>query len=155
VQELAGRAHPKLGDTSYLPASIAATLLVVSGWSYFILTGSIATIWPMFGVANQLLASAALCIGTTLILRRPVPRRYALVTLLPLSFVATTTITAGIQALFLLYLPMSRVPETATTGRVNMVVIGVLLVAIVVLVGASARKWLGMLAQPQPESAPA
>jgi carbon starvation protein len=148
VQEMAGRIHPKLGDTSFLPASIAATGLVVLGWSYFILTGSIATIWPMFGVANQLLASAALCIGTTLILRRPVPRRYALVTLLPLAFVSFTTISAGIQALRLLYLPMSQVPETALTGKVNVVVISVLLVAIVVLIGACARQWTSMLTVP-------
>ena len=149
VQELAGRSHPKLGDTSYLPASIAATLLVVTGWSYFILTGSIATIWPMFGVANQLLASAALCIGTTLILRRPVPRVYAAVTLLPLTFVAITTITAGVQALLYIYLPMSRVRESAVTGKVNVAVIAVLLVAIVVLIGASIRKWIAMLKAPE------
>jgi carbon starvation protein len=149
VQEMAGRVHPKLGDPSFLPASIVATGLVVLGWSYFILTGSIATIWPMFGVANQLLASAALCIGTTLILRRPVPRRYALVTLLPLTFVSITTITAGIQALRLLYLPMSRVPETALTGKVNVVVISVLLVAIVGLIAACVRQWSTMLTVPE------
>ena len=155
VQELAGRAHPKLGDTSFLPASIAATGLVVAGWSYFILTGSIATIWPMFGVANQLLACAALCIGTTIILRRPVRRLYALVTLLPLAFVGTTTITAGVQALFLIYLPMSRVEETATSGQVNVVVIAVLLVAVVIMLGASARKWASLLTLPAPLVSPA
>src|SRR5262249_3290835 len=80
VQEMLGRISPKLGDPGWLPGSLFSTALIVAGWCYFMLTGSIGTIWPMFGVANQLLASAALCVATTIILRDGRRRRYALVT---------------------------------------------------------------------------
>src|SRR5207248_10645193 len=59
VQELGGRLHPKLGRPDWMPGAVISTLLVVVCWSYFIWTGSIDTIWPMFGIANQLLAAIA------------------------------------------------------------------------------------------------
>ena len=130
VQELVGRVSPRLGAPGWLPGSLVSTGLIVGGWSYFILTGSIATIWPMFGVANQLLASAALCVATTIILREAPKKRYAIVTLIPLAFVSTTTITAGIQAIRTLYVPMLAAPETATVGRVNLGVTSTLLVCV-------------------------
>jgi carbon starvation protein len=151
VQELLGRVSPKLGETGWLPGSLLSTALIVGGWSYFILTGSIATIWPMFGVANQLLASAALCVATTIILREAPKKRYALVTLLPLAFVSTTTITAGIQAIRTLYLPMMDVAETATIGRVNLVVTTTLLACVALVIGGSVRRWIAPL--PRPEEA--
>ena len=65
-------------------ASIITTLIVVVGWAYFIWTGNISTIWPMFGIANQLLAAVALAVGTTILIN--IGRaRYAWVTLVPLS----------------------------------------------------------------------
>jgi len=66
----------------------------VTLWGGFIHTGTISTIWPMFGIANQLLAAMALSIGTTVIIKSG-KARYAWVTILPLSFVAVTTLTAG------------------------------------------------------------
>jgi len=148
VQELAGRISPKLGETGWLPGTLISTLFIVLGWSYFILTGSIATIWPMFGVANQLLASAALCVGTTIILREAKEKRYAVVTLLPLVFVSTTTITAGVQAIRTLYLPMMSVPATARVGTINLVFTSVLLVCIALIIGGSVRRWLSPSARP-------
>jgi carbon starvation protein len=142
VQELAGRVSPRLGETGWLPGALGSTLLIVAAWSYFILTGSIATLWPMFGVANQLLASTALCVATTVILREAPRRRYALVTLLPLAFVSTTTITAGVQAIRTLYVPMLQVPETASVGRVNLLVTATLLVCVALVLGGSVRRWL-------------
>jgi carbon starvation protein len=142
VQELVGRAWPRFGETGWLPGSLISTLFIVAGWSYFILTGSIATIWPMFGVANQLLASTALCIATTIILREAKQKRYALVTLLPLAFVGTTTLTAGVQAIRTLYLPMLAQPETATIGKVNLVVTGTLIGCVVLVIGGSVRRWV-------------
>ncbi len=114
----------------------------MAGWSYFILTGSIATIWPMFGVANQLLASTALCVGTTIILREAKDKRYALVTLFPLAFVSTTTITAGVQAIRTLYVPMMAVPATARVGTINLVFTSVLLVCVGLIIGGSVRRWV-------------
>ena len=59
LQEMLGRVAPKLGDTSHVGAAVLSTGLIVAGWTWFILNGSIATIWPMFGVANQLLSATA------------------------------------------------------------------------------------------------
>jgi len=119
--------------------------VIVVGWSYFILTGSIATIWPMFGVANQLLASTALCVGTTVILREARDKRHALITFVPLAFVSTTTLTAGVTAVTTLYLPMLDRPETATVGRVNMVVTSTLCVCIALVLLGSVRRWIELL----------
>jgi carbon starvation protein len=63
LQEFFGRRWKKFGDTSWAPGAALSSGLLVVGWSYFILTGSIATIWPMFGIANQLLASVALAVA--------------------------------------------------------------------------------------------
>jgi carbon starvation protein len=147
VQEVVGRAIPRFGQTAWLPGAMLSTLLIVAGWSYFILTGSIATIWPMFGVANQLLASTALCVGTTVILRDAKDKRHALVTLLPLAFVSTTTMTAGVKAITTLYLPMVSRPETATIGRVNLLVTGTLLVCVALVIVGSVRRWITLLGQ--------
>jgi carbon starvation protein len=145
VQELVGRAWPRFGQTSWQPAALVSTAIIVGGWSYFILTGSIATIWPMFGVANQLLASTALCVATTIILRESAKKVYALVTILPLVFVSTTTVTAGVQAIRTLYLPMIAVPETATIGRVNLTVTATLLGCVALVLGGSVRRWVNPL----------
>jgi carbon starvation protein len=101
----------------------------------------------MFGVANQLLASTALCVGTTVILRDAKDKRHALVTLLPLAFVSTTTLTAGVKAITTLYLPMVSRPETATIGRVNLFVTGTLLVCVALVIVGSVRRWIMLLGQ--------
>jgi carbon starvation protein len=148
LQELVGRAWPRFGETAWLPGSLISTLVIVVGWSYLILRGSIATIWPMFGVANQLLASAALCVATTIILREARNKAYALVTLAPLAFVATTTITAGVQAIRTLYLPMTRAddPATVSVGRVNLAVTATLLACIALVIAGSVRRWFARAA---------
>jgi carbon starvation protein len=94
VQEFLGKLWKPLGDLNWLPASLLATGLVVFGWGYFIKTGSVETIWPMFGMANQLLAVIALAVVTTVMVNSG-RGRYAPVTLLPLLFVATTTTTTA------------------------------------------------------------
>jgi carbon starvation protein len=140
VQEMLGRISPRLGDPGWLPGSLFSTALIVGGWSYFMLTGTIATIWPMFGVANQLLASAALCVATTIILREGRRRRYALVTFVPLAFVATTTITAGVEHIAALY------RERPTLLQVNLLVTATLLACVALVIGGSVRRWIGPLA---------
>lgn len=136
VQELVGRAWPKFGETSWPVGSLASTAFIVGGWSYFILTGSIATIWPMFGVANQLLASAALCVGTTIILRESKRKVYALITLVPLSFVGTTTLAAGVELIRALY------REHHTVWQVNLLVTATLIGCVALIIGGSVRRWI-------------
>jgi carbon starvation protein len=96
VQEAMGRIHPKLGRTDWMPGAAFATALVTAGWGILVYTGSIDTIWPMFGIANQLLAVMALAIVTTLLVNTG-RGRYAPVTLLPMLFVVSTTMTAGVK----------------------------------------------------------
>ncbi len=156
MQEFMGRAWPELGKSTSRAGAFVATGLVVGGWAYFILTGSISTIWPMFGIANQLLACTALCIATTILLREATRKIYVLVTLLPLAFVGTTTIAAGVESVRTLFLPMLDKPATRTTGFVNVVVTSLLLVCVLlVIIGSSLRFWSIVRARAGGKSAPA
>jgi carbon starvation protein len=95
MQETLGQAIPQFAKTDWLPGSIFATSVVTLGWGALVMTGSIGTIWPMFGIANQLLAVLALCLVTTLLINSG-RGRYAFVTLIPMIFVTSTTMTAGV-----------------------------------------------------------
>src|SRR6185436_16087598 len=98
---------------------------------------------------------AALAVGTTIVLREGKRRAYALVTLLPLVFVATTTLTAGVESIGSLFLPMTRNPATHTTGIVNVVVTGLLLVCICTILVGSALRWVALLRAPAQPGVPA
>ncbi len=98
LQELLGNVHPKFQKMDWWPGVWLSTALVTIGWGSLIWTGSIDTIWPMFGIANQLLAAIALCLLTTWIFKEG-RGRYAWVTILPMLFVTTTTFTAAAQML--------------------------------------------------------
>src|SRR5918994_710608 len=129
VQEFLGQFHAPMGRQEWLPGSILSTLMVVFAWGYFIWTGSISTIWPMFGIANQLLASVALAVGTTIIINSG-KARYAWVTLVPLAFVSVTTLTAGVMSVRDNFYPMAIGPDPAKhfQGYLNSVVTVVMMV---------------------------
>jgi len=152
MQEFMGRLSPSLGKSTSKPGAVIATTVIVAGWTYFILTGSISTIWPMFGIANQLLACTALCIGTTIILREGKKKSYALVTLCPLLFVSTTTITAGVESVRRIFLPLAANPATRTIGIINVVVTCVLLVCVGMVIIGSAIRWWGLARAPRGEA---
>jgi carbon starvation protein len=141
MQEFLARFRPSLGASTSKPGAFLATALVVGGWTAFILSGNIQTIWPMFGVANQLLACTALSIGTTILLRESRRRVYALVTFLPLVFVGTTTVVAAISSIFTLYLPMTKRPELATMGYVNAALTALLLSCLLAILVGSVARW--------------
>jgi carbon starvation protein len=156
MQEFLGRFHADLGRSTSHAGSFIATAMIVGGWTYFILTGNISTIWPMFGIANQLLACAALCVGTTIILREAEQKRYAWVTLAPLCFVGTTTITAGVRSVIGIYYPMIQVPATRLTGFINSIVTTLLLCGVVFIIIGSVNRWLALIKRdpsaPEPQA---
>jgi len=94
LQELGGKVYSPLSRTGWLPGNIAASFLVVCLWGYLIYSGNISSIWPMFGVANQLLAAVAFGIGTVVIIKSG-KLKYAWVTFIPMVFMFSTTLTAS------------------------------------------------------------
>jgi carbon starvation protein len=154
VQEFLGKLWKPLGDLDRLGPSILATALVVFGWSYFILTGSVETIWPMFGVANQLLAVIALAVATTVIVNAG-RARYALVTLIPMAFVVTTTTTAGILEITGKFWRMTKAPETFLKGWLNIGLTAMLLALVAIILVEALRKWITASRAAKPEIATA
>src|SRR4030095_4163420 len=103
LQEVSGMAFPAVRTWRGLVPTIAFSALAVAGWAYFVWTGTVSTIWPMLGVANQLLAGFALAIATTVLLHMG-KARYAACTLVPLAFMCVNTLTAGWMNLGVNYL---------------------------------------------------
>ncbi len=107
IQDALGHVWKPLGDPGNLGANILASALIVAGWGYFLISGvhdpegGTRALWPIFGIANQLLASIALCLATTILLKMQLTRQrrpaVALVTLLPLAWLLTVTTTAAVQ----------------------------------------------------------
>ena len=143
VGEFLGRAYKPFARQNWMPGSIITTLLVVFGWAYFISTGNISTIWPMFGIANQLLAAVALAVGTTILINLG-RARYAWVTITPLTFLSVTTLTAGFMSVRDNFLPMATGPNPALhfQGMLNTAVTITMMVLVVIILGAAVRKWL-------------
>jgi len=145
VGEFLGKAYKPLANPGWMPGAVFCTLLVVGGWGYFIWTGDIATIWPMFGIANQLLASVALAVATTILINLG-RYRYIWVTLLPLSFLTVTTLTAGFLTVKNNFWPMATGPNPAQhmQGYINSFCTVTMMVLVVIILGAAVRKWFAV-----------
>ncbi len=134
VQEFLGQFYAPMARQEWMPGAVFSTLLVVGSWGYFIHTGSISTIWPMFGIANQLLASVALAVGTTIIVNMG-KARYAWITAGPLAFVSITTLTAGVLSVRDNFWPLATGADASRhmQGYVNTILTITMMVCVIVI----------------------
>ncbi|MCX5750840.1 MAG: carbon starvation protein A [Candidatus Saganbacteria bacterium] len=136
MQDVLGRFFKPIGNQKWIPGINLTSALVVFAWGYLLYHGEISTIWPMFGVANQLLATAALVIGTTIILKSNKNKWYGLITFLPMLFMLATTVTASLENIFENYLP-----QRSLHGNLNALLSGIMLVLVAIIVIDSFIKW--------------
>jgi len=165
IQDALGHIYKPLGRTSWYPSILATSALIVAAWGYFLWQGvkdplgGINSLWPLFGIANQLLATVALCVSTTIIIKMH-RMKYALVTLIPLAWLVATTFTASWQKIFD---PNPRIgffsqasalaagPATSATARLifnnrlDAAVTAILVVMVTLVLFESARQWIGIL----------
>ncbi len=175
LQDLLKHVWAPIGRVSWYPAVVMSSGIVVAMWGYFLYQGvmdplgGINSLWPLFGISNQLLAAVALCVGTTVIIKMG-KARYAWVTILPLAWLATVTLTAGWQKIFssdpkLGFLSHARMvtgklaagalPAGAHTvseanrlvlnDRIDAAVAAFFLISVVVILIASLHEWFSVL----------
>lgn len=151
VQEMGGHVYAPLRRINWWPGVVLSSALVVGAWGWLIATGTISTVWPMFGAANQLLGTLALCIGTTLFIKMD-KARYLWVTAVPMVFVGIITLT-GCHDLWWIFLDRARTaadPVTRVTMALNAALVGLVAVLALVVLTESAMKWYRYLVLKQP-----
>ncbi|MEK7953806.1 carbon starvation CstA family protein [Luteolibacter soli] len=176
LQDLLGQLVPKLRDTGSWAGNVTATFLLVAAWGYFLYQGAIdpegiaKSLWPIFGIANQLLAVIAFCLGTTILIKMG-KVRYVWCTAVPLVFLTVVTFSAGIMKIWSPkaagFLPAIAKLETAIAGglsgealkkaqtsltnlRVDVAITGLFLVFVAVIVFGSVREWWLLLRKQKP-----
>jgi carbon starvation protein len=173
LQDLLGHLHAPLGRTGWMPGVIISSAAIVGAWGYFLYQGvmdplgGINSLWPLFGIANQLLSAIALCVATTIFLKMH-RARYLWVTAAPLVWLVAATFSAGWQKIFspeprLGFLAQARALETTISAshltgvklsatqtlifnnRLDAVVCGVLMILVAITILDSVRVWSGIL----------
>jgi len=136
LQDILGNLYKPLKQTDWIPGVILTSGAVSFAWGYILYTGDVSTIWPMFGVTNQTLASLALAIGTTIILRIATKKVYAFITAAPCAFMVLTTFAAGIMNIKL-YLAKGMMLNT---------VLSIVIIALVtIIIVDNVRVWITLL----------
>jgi carbon starvation protein len=163
LQELLGHVYEPLGQYSWYPSIVLSSGIVVAAWGYFLYQGvvdplgGIRALWPLFGIANQLLAAVALCVATTILINMG-KLKHAWTTLLPLAWLAAATLTAGIQKVFsadpaLGFLAHARslansiephAERIMFNDRVNAGLALFFMIIVVVVIVACAREWVAV-----------
>ncbi len=165
IQDALGHLYKPLGRTSWYPSILATSALIVAAWGYFLWQGvkdplgGINSLWPLFGISNQLLATVALCVATTIIIKLH-RAKYAAVTLIPLAWLVAVTFTASWQKIFdanpkIGFLAQARAlaaqPATGATSklifnnRLDAAFTGILVVMVTLVLIESLRQWIGIL----------
>jgi carbon starvation protein len=174
LQDMLGNVYKPLGRTSSYPAVVFTSALFVCMWGYFLYQGvtdplgGINSLWPLFGISNQLLATVALCVGTTVIIKMG-KAKYAYVTLIPMTWLVIVTMTAGLTKIFssdpkLGFLAHAKVisgqiasgtlPASIKSvgaaermifnDRLDAAVAAFFVVSVVVIIAASVKEWLAV-----------
>ena len=167
VQDALGHVYKPLGRTSWYPSILATSGLIVAAWGYFLWQGvkdplgGINSLWPLFGISNQLLATVALCVATTIIIKMH-RAKYAAVTLVPLAWLVAVTFTASWHKMFdpnprvgflaqAQALAAGPVPMSSATARLifnnrlDAAVTAALVVMVTLVLVESGRQWMGVL----------
>ena len=141
LQEALGKVYKPFSHANWLPGNLLTSGIIVFCWAYFIYTGTVATIWPMFGTANQLLATIALAIGTSFIINRG-KARYAWITIIPMIFVGVTTLIAGISNMVNIYFPLLSSAKTMFQGIINISLTGLIITSLFIIVINALPGWI-------------
>jgi carbon starvation protein len=136
LQEMIGKVAPKFLEKKWVPGIIITSFLFTGSWGYLVYTGDIATIWPLFGMSNQLLASSALIIGTTMLIRMG-KARYAWITAIPGIAMAFVTMYAGYLNIKLNYIPNGKVLLASLSG--------IIMVLMAILFLLAFKRWRELL----------
>lgn len=146
LQEFLGKIYQPFARPDWMPGALIATAGIVLPWAYFIYTGQIDTIWPMFGVANQLLGCVALAVATTIMISQG-KARYTWVTLLPLAFLAVNTLYGGFLNIRDNFWPRAIGPDPAThlQGYILTICTTMMIVLALVILTSAVTKWISLL----------
>jgi carbon starvation protein len=165
LQDLLSHVAPPLGRMMWMPGVILTSAMIVAAWGYFLIQGvrdplgGINSLWPLFGIANQLLAGIAFCVATTILLKMH-GAKYAWISFAPLVWLVTVTFTAGWQKIFsplpaigflaqadrLAAGPVNPTTQTLIfNARLDAAVCGLLMVLVAAILIDSMRVWVGIL----------
>jgi carbon starvation protein len=141
LQEAFGKVYAPFGRTNWIPGNLITSFLIVLAWGYFVYTGSVSTIWPMFGSANQLLACLALAVGTSYIINTG-KGKYAWITIVPMIFIGVITLTAGTMNSINLFWPQFLESGTRFQGGINLFMTLVIMFCVVGVLADAVPRWL-------------
>jgi len=141
LQEMIGKIIPKFLEKRWIPGIAITSFIFTGAWGYLVYTGDITTIWPLFGMSNQLLASSALIICTTMLLRMG-KFKYSWISAVPGIIMAITTLYAGYLNITTNYLPK---------GNYLLAVLSVIIMILIIIVCITAfKRWYDLLQITQP-----
>jgi len=144
LQEILGKIHKPFGNTAWLPGNLITSFFVVLGWGYMIYTGTISTIWPLFGTGNQLLATIALSVTTTFLINMG-KAKYAWITAVPMCFVGVTTVTAGVESIQTIFWPLTSKPGLELTGYMDSIMMTIFIAGVILVLFDAALRWYQVL----------
>jgi carbon starvation protein len=150
-QETLTQFNPKytLGHQPKWGVNVTMSVVVCGLWGGLLLIGNLDTLWRMLGIANQLLATIALCVGTTYLLLRSPKRAYALLTAIPLAFVVVTVFTAGVQSIQMWWAKPGTTAQDIFLTKLACTLASIMLGLSTLIVADSLRRWYSILRSPQ------